>query len=420
MLLLLKAEVSAQSAIMINTETGKVLYEKNPHALMYPASITKMITAQYALERMGNSYNGMVTASSDAVSAVQPHIRRAENGKHPPYRLEFGGSHMGLKVGEVLPFKTLLYGLMLVSGNDAANAIAEHVSGSVTQFMKEMNEYVKSKGCLHTTLYTPHGLTHTEHKTTAFDMALLAREALNNPLFREIVKTVRTVRTASTMQPESILLQHNALLKPGGKFYYPKAIGIKTGYTSLGGYTLVAAAEDNQRKLIAVLLGCENLEQRYKDAVTLFDLAFNEKKVSRTLFSKEFDTFSYKVQGGKNPLQAVLCDDLIVDYFSSEESLFHSAVHWKYEELPITPGQQVGEVRIVSEFGHMIMSSPLFALNDVQPTLGYVVHVKWCAFKGILASHVPLVLALLGCGLLGVTFLIYELSGDKKRKSSTN
>ncbi len=416
----LKAEVSAKSAILMNAETGKVLFEKNSRTPMYPASITKMITAQYALERLGNSYDGMITASSDAVSAVQPHVRRAENGKHPPYRLEFGGTHMGLKVGETLPFKTLLYGLMLVSANDAANVIAEHVSGSVSQFMQDMNEYVKSKGCHQTTLFTPHGLTHSQHKTTAYDMSLLAREALKNPLLCEVVKTVRSVRTASNMQPESFLLQHNALVKPG-KFYYPQAMGIKTGYTSLGGYTLVAAAQDKKRKLVAVLLGCDNLEQRYKDAIALFDLAFHEKLASRTLFAKEFDTFSYKVPGGKTSLQAVLFDDLIVEYFPSEEPIYQSAVHWKHDALPIMPGQQVGEVRIFSEQSQLIVSSPLFASKEVRPTLSYTVHAQWCALKDLLALHIPLILALVGCGVVGLTFLIYELTGrDKKRKRSTN
>src|SRR5262249_29815551 len=98
--------------------------------------------------------------------------------------------------------------------------------------MTELNDFVKRKNCINTHLYTPHGLPHPEHKTTAYDMALLAKEALKIPLLREMAKTTKYVRPASNMQSEFVLHQHNALVKPGGKFYYPKAIGIKTGYTN--------------------------------------------------------------------------------------------------------------------------------------------------------------------------------------------
>ncbi len=212
---------------------------------------------------------------------------------------------MGIKAGETLPFRALIYGLMLTSGNDAANVISQYVSGSISTFMEELNRFVREKGCLQTVLYTPHGLHHPEHKTTAYDLGILACEALKNPFFREVVMTTQYVRPQTNKHPESILSQHNALVKPG-RFHYPKAIGIKTGYTLSSGYTLVSAAEDDQRKLIAVLLGCEKIEHRYKDAIALFEAGFNEKKVSRTLFSKGFDLFAYSMEGGKTPLQAYL------------------------------------------------------------------------------------------------------------------
>jgi len=281
----LKMDMSAKAAILINEETGAVLYEKNAHTPLYPASITKVITALYTLEKKGHALDEEVIATHDAVSAVHPHIRRAHQKGHPPYRLEFGGTHIGIKAGEALNLRTLLYGLMLASGNDAANVIAQHVSGSVPQFMNELNAYVKAKGCKDTVLFTPHGLPHPDHKTTAYDMAKLTRIALQYPVFRDVVKTVAYTRPQTNKQAESEFHQHNALVKPG-KFYYPKATGVKTGYTTAGGYTLVASAEDENRKLIAVLLGYEQLQERYKDAIALFEAAFNEPKVTRTLFSK--------------------------------------------------------------------------------------------------------------------------------------
>src|SRR5580700_845367 len=247
----LKVEVSAKGAILMNTETGKILWEKNAKEQFYPASTTKIITALYALEKKAAALDEFVLASYDAVAVVHPNIRRASLGGHPPYRLEFGGSHMGIKAGEILPLRALIYGLMLASGNDAANVIAEYVSRDIPTFIEELNRFVRGKGCLNTTLYAPHGLSHPKHRTTAYDLAIVAREALKNPFFREVVKTAQYSRPQTNKQGESILYQHNALVKPG-RFYYQKAIGIKTGYTLGSGYTLVAAAEDERRKLIAV------------------------------------------------------------------------------------------------------------------------------------------------------------------------
>jgi serine-type D-Ala-D-Ala carboxypeptidase (penicillin-binding protein 5/6) len=402
----IKVEVSAKGAILMNSETGAVLWEKNAHTPMYPASTTKMFTALYALEKKGHALDEMVTASSEAVYCVAPQIRRASNGQHPPYRLEFGGTHMGIKAGETLPLRTLLYGLMLNSGNDAANVIAQHVSGNISVFMEELNRFVRAKGCRNTILYTPHGLPHEEHKTTAYDMALLAKEALKNPTFREVVKATQFTRPETNKQLESTLFQHNALVKPG-KFYYPKAIGIKTGYTISGGYTIVAAAEDTDRKLIAVLLGCEKIEQRYKDAIALFEAGFNEKKISRTLFSKGFDLFTYPIEGAKAPLQGYLSQDVILHYYPSEEPTFKTSIAWLVPELPILSGHKVGEMQILSSQGKMLTSAPIFAVKDVESTFGHQVHLVWKKIKMGLWNHVTWVMAALG-GILIISTFYYS------------
>lgn len=395
-----KPDLSAKAAVLMNRETGAVLYEKNAHMPLYPASITKMITALYALEKKGDALEEPVKASFDAVCAVHPHVKRRSQA-HPPYRLEFGGTHMGIKAGEVLSFRTLLYGLLLVSGNDAANVIAEYVSGSIPQFMNELNLYVQSKGCLHTQLYAPHGLSHDDHKTTAYDMALLAREALKNRMLRQIVSTTSYIRPATNLQPEAVMHQHNALVNPQSKFYYPKAIGIKTGFTNAAGYTLVAAAEDGNRKLIAVLLGCQRLDERYKEAIALFEAGFQEKKVQRTLFAKEFDTFTRAVKGGKNLLKAGLHTDAVIDYYESEKQTFSSHVVWQVDALPIIEGQRVGHVQIVSDRGESIAEVPLFAQACVAPTLGYILQ------KG-LNQYLCWILALIGCAVVFSSYCIFH------------
>ena len=171
----LQVDISAKAAVLMNAETGAVLYEKNAYLSLYPASITKIITALYVLEKRGDQLDQLVKISKEALKSVSPQVRRDRLGAHPPYRLEFGASLMGLKAEEQVSVETLFYGLMLSSGADAANALAEWVSGNIPQFMEGLNEYVKFLGCNQTTLTTPHGLTHTHHKTTAYDMCLLTK-----------------------------------------------------------------------------------------------------------------------------------------------------------------------------------------------------------------------------------------------------
>lgn len=137
----LKVDVAAQSAILINAETGVILYEKESHKPSFPASITKISTALYALEKKGHTLNEVIRVSPEAMA-------RRRRSDFLPHQLVPDGTHMSLRTGEELPFHALLHGLMLVSGNDAANVIAEHVSGSVPQFVKEMNAFLRANGIL--------------------------------------------------------------------------------------------------------------------------------------------------------------------------------------------------------------------------------------------------------------------------------
>jgi D-alanyl-D-alanine carboxypeptidase (penicillin-binding protein 5/6) len=409
----LRVDVSAKGAVLMNAETGAVLWEKNARTLFYPSSTTKIITALYALEKKGHALDVLVTASHDAVATVHPSVRRAANGRHPPYRLEFGGTHIGIKAGEILSLRALLYGLMLTSGNVAANVIAEYTSGNVSAFMEELNRFVREKGCLQTVLHTPHGLPHPEHQTTAYDLGILACEAMRNAFFREVVRTTHYPRPQTNKQPESTFYQHNALVKPG-RFFYPKATGVKTGYTLSGGYSIVAAAEDGERKLITVLLGCEKIEQRYKDAIALFEAGFNEKKVSRTLFSKGFDLFTCPVEGGKAPLQAYLSQEIILDYFPSEEPIFKTEIAWQPPFLPILADQKVAEMRILSSRGKIISSTPLFAVRAVEPTIGHQVQSVWKKIKAGIWNPIGLAMAVVGTLILAGCFYF------SKRRSVKN
>jgi D-alanyl-D-alanine carboxypeptidase (penicillin-binding protein 5/6) len=403
----LSVDISASSAILINAQTGAVLYQKNAQVPMFPASITKIATALYALEKKEHALDELIMATADAVGSVHPSIRRDPARGHPPYRLEFGGTHMGLKTGEILPLRTLLYGLMLESANDAANVIAQYVSGSTMQFVEELNLYIKTLGCTQTTFYAPHGLYHPEHKTTARDMAIITKRALEIPFFREMVKTLKYPRGTTNKQADADLFQHNALVKQG-KFHYPKAIGVKTGYTLSSGYTLVGAAEDEHRKLILVLLGCSQLPMRYKDAITLFEAGFNEPKVARTLFSKQFDHFSYILPGAKRALIADLERDVILQYYASEEPDFTVAECWNELSLPIQEGQNVGEVVVRSPSGDILAREPLFSVHQIEGTFQYKLQGAWSTLKAQCRQYTGIFLALIGCVFFGIAFYCFH------------
>lgn len=406
--------VGAKGAVLMNAETGKVLFEKNGHQPLYPASVTKVITALYALEKKGAFLDEEVQASAEVLRVLPPSLRRNSAHGHPPYCLEAGGTHMGIRADEILPLRALLYGLMLESGNDAANVIAQHVSGSVGRFMEELNLFVQSLGCQHTQLRTPHGLPCIDHCTTAYDLALVTRRALRHPFFRELVGSVQYTRPATNKQPASELFQRNALIRPG-QFYYPKAIGVKTGYTQMAGYTLVAAAEDTHRKLIAVLLGYENAQQRYKDAIALFEMAFHEPKKERTLFSSDFDRFTARVEGGRSPVEARILNDLVLNYYASEEPSIRSIYHWDFPPLPILEGEEVGRIDIITEGGELLLSAPLVALEKVEPTVLYRLKNGGQIVMAQIRAYRAWVLAGVGFFLLGGAGLIFLFPHRKFR-----
>ncbi len=366
----LSCDTSAFVAFLINAEDGKVLFARNAEEPFYPASTTKVATALYALHKKSESIDEIITVSQDCVSTVPIAVRRS-GGKHPSYRLEFGGTHIGLKVGEQMDLKSLLYGLMLPSGNDAANVIAEAVSGSVPAFMRELNDFLQSIGCSRTQFKNPHGLPDLEHVTTAKDLAIMAQFAMKSAVFREIVSSSKFLRPQTNKQPEVLLSQGNSLVKPGAKHFYPHATGLKTGYTIQAGHAIIAAARKGDRSLIAVVSHQEGSDKRYRSVIQLFEAAFQEVKQTRTLFSGAHDTFSQKIEGAKDVLKAALIEDVVVSFYPSENKKYHSQLQWKLEDLPIFAGSQVGEVQIFDESNSLQESVPIFSVKEVLPTFSY-------------------------------------------------
>ncbi|WP_084031475.1 D-alanyl-D-alanine carboxypeptidase family protein [Anaerobacillus arseniciselenatis] len=241
-----KPMLQSESAILINAKTGEVLFEKNSAAHMYPASITKIITGIIAIEE-GN-LDDIVTVSENARNVI--------------------GTRVYLLEGEEVPLKRLVQGLLISSGNDAGTAIAEHLDGSEEAFSERMNRFVREQiGVYNTTFTNPHGLFHRDHKTTAADMAKITQYAMKNGKFREIVGTNEMEWIGEGW--ETTIYNHHQLIRQ-----YEGVTGVKNGFVSLAGFTLVTSAEQGDMELIAVTLKAYTSEGSYTDTSNLLDYGF--------------------------------------------------------------------------------------------------------------------------------------------------
>lgn len=249
--------VTAYAAILMDMDTGKVLFEKDADELNHPASTTKVMTAYLCL-KYGN-INDTVTVSQDAFSNLST---QASTG--------------GLKVGEEMSVHRLLQCLLVVSASEAANVVGEYISGSHQEFVNLMNEEAAALGCENTNFANCHGLPNFDHMTTARDLAIIARAAMEYEEFREIVGTAETVMEATNKNAAQTIISTNGIL-PGSSYpsyQYEYAIGIKTGHTSFAGYCLIAAAEKDGHTLLSVILGTGSRTSSFRQTVNLFEWGF--------------------------------------------------------------------------------------------------------------------------------------------------
>ncbi len=249
--------VKAQYAVLMEAETGAVLYEKAAHESAFPASTTKIMTCILALE-LGN-LDDEVTVGS----------------------VTKRGSCMGLSSGEKLTLRELLYGMMLVSGNDAAEAVATHIAGSTSEFVQLMNDKAAELGMEDTNFVTVNGLHKEDHVTTAYDFALLARYAIQNSDFRAIVKRGSYDISKTNRRADGYHLENSNKLvhtKPDAtkSYEYRYAIGIKTGDTDYAGKCFVAAAKKDDVTLIAVMFKETDGDRRFTTAAQMFDWGFDQ------------------------------------------------------------------------------------------------------------------------------------------------
>lgn len=259
------ADISAQAAVLIDLENGRVYYQKNADLQLPMASTTKIMTALVVLES-GLNLDEYFTVDSNAIMVE--------------------GSSMGLQKGDRVTLRTLCYGMLLPSGNDAANAAAVRVSGSIEKFCHLMNQKAEEMGLVNTRFQTPSGLDDDQHYTTAKELAIIAYNAMQNEDFREICSCVTATVDFGNPPYKRTLYNHNRLLRT-----YEGTIGVKTGFTKKSGRCLVSAAQRNGVGLICVTLNAPN---DWNDHTLLYNDAFD--KLAKIPLDQ--DSYIVKVTGG--------------------------------------------------------------------------------------------------------------------------
>lgn len=332
-------KLNASSAIVMDAVTGRVLYEKNAHVRRPMASTTKIMTAILALEK-GN-LNDIVTVGENAV--------------------KIWGSRIRLRKGEKIRLEDLLYGLMLSSGNDAAIAIAEHIGGSLENFVGMMNTKAREIGAFNTSFVNPHGLDKNGHYSTAYDLALISRYALKNKKFCELVSTYK--KTISGQGKHSFRSLHNTnevLLK------YPGADGIKTGFTAKAGRCLVGSATRNNWRVITVVLNSSSRYWRATDTINLLNYAFDNYELMDLNKIINLNSCIY-VKKGKEKTLNIFSEDKIPFPLRKDEI---EQLNLKYElpnylSAPVKKGTRIGTaVYCIGE--EKIKTIDLLASKDIE------------------------------------------------------
>lgn len=326
----------AKSAIVIEASTGKVLYSKNVDERRYPASTTKMMTLIVALERA--NLNEMVTASANAADTE--------------------GSSLSLTAGEKLKMLDLLYGTMLVSGNDATVAIAEHIAGSVAKFAVLMTEKAHAIGAVNTNFTNSSGLPDPNHYSTAADLAKIAAYGYKNPMFTRIISTQHITLPWQGKDHDRDLYNENKLL-----WIYEGGNGVKTGYTDAAGRCLVSGANRDGVQLVAVVLDSDFM---WDDSIKLLDYGFSQIKPVKFVSKGDILKTLRVVDGTGDFVRLVAASDMSVPVSENDLDKFTTAVVAPSRiEAPVAVGQKAGSLKIYYQ-GVEISSIDLVAADSAD------------------------------------------------------
>ncbi len=319
-------QVVGEAAILLDSKTGKVLYDKNGHASMAPASTTKVLTVAVALE--AGKLDDVVTISKTAATQE--------------------GSSIYSREGEKFTLKQLLYAVMLQSANDGAMAVAEHIGGSKEQFDELMNKKAREWGAKNSHFANPNGLPNPDHYTTAYDMAMITKHAMTNPMFRQIVSTEVIDLPRTDPQSPKRFWNHNKLIRKGGRYFYEGANGVKTGYTVEAQQCLVSSANRKDQEFVAVVFASAG-GSIWTDSQSLLDYGFANFRTVQ-LVAPGVSIKEVPVKGGAGRVKLVTESGLYYTLGNNEQLNPTSKIELFPEiSAPIETGQKLGEVRYYRE-----------------------------------------------------------------------
>lgn len=381
-----KLNLYSEAAILVENKTGKVLYGKNAEEKMYPASTTKILTAILAIEK-GNLTDN-VAVSKEAISGIPS-----------------GYSSAYLSEGEIISVENLLKVLLVHSANDAANVLAEYISGSIDDFVDLMNEKAKELGCENTNFVTTNGIHDDDHYSTAYDLATITRYCMQNETFRKFVSIQKCTIPATNKYQERIYTNTNDLINPSSEYYYENCIGVKTGYTSQAKNCLISACSKDGLQLIAVVLGASQQTEtrksaRYVDSKALYDYGFSNYSISNIAEkSSVIDTIEIKnATSETQSLDLILEDDIKVLVRTDSQDNISYEINLNDDiSAPIATNSVVGTITYTVD--DIKYSKNLLASHDV---------VKEEIFIGIIRIALVIIILIL-------TFVILSKKLRKKR-----
>ena len=359
-------EIFGEGAILMDADTSQVIYEKNAHKKLFPASTTKIMTGILAIE-LGN-LDDIVTIDNEIVQLTD-------------------GSHIALEPGEQLTLEELLNALLIESANDSALAIAKHISGSIDVFINLMNEKAKEIGAKNTYFVNPNGLHHDEHYSTAYDLALMGQYAMKNDTFKNIVKNYTyTIPITNKKNEPRFLKSANRLIYSTSKINidgnavpikYEGATGIKTGYTKKAQSCLVSSVNKDNRNLISVVLK-SNGENLFLDTHKLFNFGFDNFRNEKLGFSNQF-IGNFNVNRGASPIvSGILKDDISYSLNLDKLDAIESKINTLEDiQAPIKQGDILGYIEY-------ILDDTVIAKGDIISTANIDIDPDSILYKKIL------------------------------------
>lgn len=334
----------AKSAILVDSATGEVLYEKNADEALAPASMTKLGSMLVIMEAIDNgnlSLDDEVTISEEAAN--------------------MGGSQVFLEAGEVYKVHDLLKGVAIASGNDAVVALAEKVAGSQSEFVAMMNKRFKEIGATNTNFVNAHGLDAEGHYSTARDMSIIARELLKHEKILEYTSIYEEYLEKND-GTKTWLVNTNKLVR-----FYDGVDGLKTGYTTTAGYCLTATAKKDNFRLISVVMGEESSEARSSDTVKMLNYGFNTFKIN-TIKTTDEVLGKVRVEGGKEYYANIVLLNDATELLKTTDEVSNYKFNLKVDKIkaPVKNGDIVGSAEIIDGEGNIIDEVDVTVKDDIK------------------------------------------------------